>query len=44
VTHAFEGEYNVQGACLKIKDENGGGYTYMTTHRGVATFSTISCE
>ena len=33
-----------QGACIKIKDEDGGGYTYLTTKGGVGTFSSQSFE
>ena len=30
-------------ACIIIRDANNGGYTYMTTSAGVATFSTSAC-
>lgn len=33
-----------QGACIKIKDFDGDGYTYLTVNNGTQTFSTISCE
>ena len=33
-----------QGACLKLKNATGTGFTFMTVGYGVATFSTISCE
>ncbi|XKT75381.1 MAG: hypothetical protein ACJKSS_01165 [Patescibacteria group bacterium UBA2103] len=34
----------VAGACIKIKDRDGKGYTYMTTLDGEVEFSTNSCE
>lgn len=33
-----------QGGCLKMKDINGGGYSYGTALNGVITWSTVSCE
>jgi len=30
--------------CIKIPDIYGGGFTYLTTYRGVATYSSVSCE
>jgi len=33
-----------QGGCIKIRDADGAGYTYLSTLNGVALFSTVSCE
>ena len=43
-THTFDGNLSFQAACLKIKDNDGVGYTYLTANNGTATFSTNSCE
>ena len=32
------------GGCLMIRDKDDGGYTYLTTIRGVATFSVTPCK
>jgi len=40
----WDSESTTEGACIKIKDSDGGGHTYMTTLDGVANFSTTSCE
>ena len=42
--HTLDSELDFQGACIKIKNANGMGYTYLTTRDGIATFSTNSCE
>lgn len=42
--HIFDSEYLVQGACLKIKDIDGNGYTFLTVNNGSGTFSAKSCE
>ena len=42
--HIFDSEYLVQGACLKIKDIDGNGYTFLTVNNGAPNFSTVSCE
>ncbi len=31
-------------ACLKLRDKNDGGWTYLTVQSGAGTFSTASCE
>lgn len=33
-----------QGGCLKMRDHDGLGYTYITTLNGVLIASTVSCE
>ena len=33
-----------QGACLKLKDSDGGGYSYITILDGTITATTTSCE
>lgn len=43
-TFDFTPKFLDQGACIKIMDSDGAGYTYLTTLNGVATFSKISCE
>jgi len=43
-TVTWDSSSATQGACLKIKDFDGDGYTYLTTLNGVATFSITSCE
>jgi len=43
-THNFDTEYTAQGACLRIKDSDGVGYTFLTVNNGTGNFSTISCE
>lgn len=40
----LDSELTSQGACVKIKDEDGDGYTYLTTNKGVGIFSSQSCE
>lgn len=40
----LDSEFMVQGTCLKIKDLDGSGYTYLSTNKGVGAFSLISCE
>lgn len=33
-----------QGACLKLKDRDGSGYTYVTVNNGTLTASATSCQ
>lgn len=33
-----------QGSCLKLKDSDGAGYTYITVNNGVLTASATSCQ
>lgn len=40
----FDSTSATQGACIKIKNATGTGYTFMTVGYGVATFSTEPCE
>lgn len=42
--YVFDSEYTQQGTCLKIKDADGLGYTYLTVNNGLPTFTTSSCE
>ena len=42
--HTLDSELDFQGVCVKIKNANGVGYTYLTTRDGIATFSANSCE
>lgn len=43
-TILLDSEFTAQGACLKIKDGDGSGFTYLTASNGVLTASTNSCE
>lgn len=43
-THFLDVEFLAQGACVKIKDSDGNGYTYLTVNDGVGNFSVASCE
>ena len=43
-THFFDSEFLSQGVCLKIKDADGSGYTYLSTNKGTGIFSLTSCE
>ena len=40
----FDAPSTTLGACLRIKDNDGSGYTYMRVSNGVATFSTVDCR
>jgi len=40
----FDGEIESQGACLKIRDADGVGFTYLTTQSGAGVFTKTSCE
>lgn len=43
-THFLDTEFLAQGACIKIKDSDGIGYTYLAVNDGVGLFSALSCE
>jgi hypothetical protein len=43
-TIAINSSSLTQGACLKLKDVDGDGYTYVTANNGVLTASATSCE
>jgi len=43
-THFLDSEFVQQGTCVKIKDLDGNGYTFLTTNKGVGIFSLTSCE
>jgi len=43
-THSFDSEWTNQGTCIRIKDSDGVGYTYLIVNNGVANFSMTSCE
>ena len=43
-TQAIDSSSASQGACLKMKDTDGGGYSYITVLNGVMTVSQTSCE
>jgi len=43
-THFWGAEYESQGACIKIKDSDGIGYTYLTVNNGQGFFTSTSCE
>lgn len=38
------GSGGIRGACLKLRDDNNGGWTYCTTRAGVMTCGITSCE
>lgn len=40
----FDNNSATTGACIKIKDNDGSGYTYLRVSNGVGTFSTVSCR
>ena len=40
----FGTNYTEQGACIRIKDTGGSGYTFLTTLNGQGLFSKVSCE
>ena len=42
--YLFDGAYEEQGACFKIKDADSVGYTYLQVNNGTPTFSVNSCE
>jgi hypothetical protein len=43
-TVTWDSNSATQGACIKVKDHDGGGYTYLTTLNGTLTADTVSCE
>ena len=43
-THFVEAEFLTQGVCVKIKDSDGIGYTYLSVNNGAGYFSSLSCE
>ena len=43
-TYVFDGAFNEQGVCFKVKNVNGVGYTYLSTQDGSLLVSIISCE
>lgn len=43
-TANFDSSSASRGACLKLKDSDGSGYSYCTINNGVLTCSTASCE
>ena len=40
----FDAPGTTIGSCLRIKDNDGTGYTYLRVSNGVATFSTVDCR
>lgn len=40
----FDNNSATTGACIKIKDGDGSGYTYLRVSNGTGTFSTTSCR
>src|SRR3990167_7479655 len=40
----LDSTYTQQGACVRIKDSDGAGFTFLTVNNGVGTFSALSCE
>lgn len=40
----FDNNSATKGACIKIKDNDGSGYTYLRVSNGTGTFSTVSCR
>lgn len=43
-TFTFESTSATQGACLKLKDSDGSGYTYLRVSDGAASFTTVACN
>ena len=43
-THFLDSEFLAQGVCVKIKDVDGNGYTYLSVNDGIGNFSLTSCE
>lgn len=43
-TVTWDSNSATQGACIKVKDMDGGGYTYITTLNGTLQADTVSCE
>jgi len=43
-TQSIDSTSITKGACLKLKDADGVGYTYMSANNGVITASTLSCS
>ena len=44
VIYTLDGIFDGQSVCVKIKDADGAGFTYLTTQAGVGTFTKTSCE
>jgi|CXWL01.1.fsa_nt_gi hypothetical protein len=44
VVTTLDTNFGNQGSCMKLKDSDGIGYTFLIVNDGVATFSTASCE
>ena len=42
--HTFDALEDGQGVCLKIKNGDGNGFTYVTAQNGSLNASTLSCE
>ena len=40
----FDNNSGTTGACIKIKDNDGSGYTYLRVSNGTGTFSMVSCR
>lgn len=40
----FDAPSTTLGACFRIKDNDGSGYTFLRVSNGVATFSTVDCR
>jgi len=40
----FDTPSTTLGACMRIKDNDGSGYTYLRVSNGVGTFSTVDCR
>ncbi|MDO8496042.1 MAG: hypothetical protein Q7S43_01150 [bacterium] len=40
----FDTPSTTLGACMRIKDNDGAGYTYLRVSNGVGTFSTVDCR
>jgi len=43
-TMSVDSNSATQGSCLKLKDSDGGGYSYITILDGTMTTSQVSCE
>ena len=43
-TYTFDSPFANQGTCLKYKDSDSSGFTYVTYNNGVQTVSQNSCE
>ena len=42
--YVLDSELGGQGVCVKIKDSDGDGFTYLTVNNGVGKFNLLSCE